>query len=135
VADPVSAYIHRSTLVDPDGGWSENVNKVATYVWDTGSLAWVKSTGGGGGTGGSVAVTNFPAVQPVTLPAYATAYDQVSSVLAYLGKAAIGSGQSSSVWQVQQLVFTPSGGVTITWADGDALFNNTWANRASLTYS
>lgn len=39
---------------------------VATYVWDTTNLVWVKATqASGGGGGGSVTVTNFPAVQPV----------------------------------------------------------------------
>lgn len=43
---------------------SENKLYVATYVWDSGSLAWVKATQASGG-GGSVTVTNFPASQTV----------------------------------------------------------------------
>lgn len=58
MADPLSAYVHRGTLVDPDGSQSEGVNKVAGYVWDTGSLSWVKSTGGGGGGGGAVTIVD-----------------------------------------------------------------------------
>jgi len=60
MTDPRSAYIHRSWLVDADGGFSENVNKVAIYYWDTSSLAWVKATGGAI-PGANVNVTNFPA--------------------------------------------------------------------------
>ena len=57
MTDPLSAYIHRSWLVDSTGAQSENVNKIATYVWDTSLLQWVKatSTGGGGGGGGNAA--------------------------------------------------------------------------------
>lgn len=40
--------------------------KVAQYVWDTGTLAWIKQTGTGGGPASDVNVLNFPAVQPVS---------------------------------------------------------------------
>ena len=40
---------------------------VANYIWDTDSLAWVKSTGSTTGEA-EVAVTNFPASQAVTGP-------------------------------------------------------------------
>ena len=49
---PKSAYIHLGQLTDPDGTQSEGVNKVAQYVWDTNSLAWVKMTQPGAGVGG-----------------------------------------------------------------------------------
>lgn len=53
---PLSAYVHRSTLVDASGTQEEGVNKVAGYVWDSVGLQWVKATqaGGGGGGGGLV---------------------------------------------------------------------------------
>ena len=57
MTDPLSAYIHRNWLVDSDGTQSENVNKVATYVWDSVGLQWIKSTGGGGG-GGAVSIAD-----------------------------------------------------------------------------
>lgn len=134
MTDPRSAYIHRSWLVDADGEFSEGVNKIANYVWDTNTLSWVKSSGGTG-PGSNVAVTNFPAVQSVSLPTTAKIYDQVDSTTAYLGDAAVGSSQASAVWRIQKLVFTASGGVTITWANGAATFVNVWNNRASLSYS
>jgi len=134
VADPLSAYIHRNALVDSDGVQSEGVNKVASYVWDTNSLSWVKSSGGTG-PGSNVAVTNFPSVQPVSLPTTAKRYDQVDSLNAYLGDAAVGSTPSSAVWRIQKLVFTSGGSVTITWAGGASTFANVWDNRASLSYS
>lgn len=41
-------------------GWdqSESVQKTAMLLWDTGSLSWIKATGGA--TGGNVTVSNFP---------------------------------------------------------------------------
>jgi len=65
--------------------------------------------------------------------AYATRIDESTAVVTYVGKAATGSATSSSVWQLQKLDSTS--GLAITWADGDALFNNAWDNRASLTYN
>ena len=59
MSDPLSAYVHRSTLVDATGVQSENVNKVAGYVWDTVSLSWIKATpGSGGGGGGAVTIVD-----------------------------------------------------------------------------
>lgn len=68
---------------------------------------------------------------------YATRYDQDSATptYAYLGKAQVGSATSAAVWQIQKLTFGVDGDVTVTWADGDAVFNNVWDDRASLTYS
>lgn len=47
--------------VDSDGGV-----RTRNYVWDTGTLAWIPSTGGSGSPSSSVEVTNFPATYPVT---------------------------------------------------------------------
>lgn len=47
--------------VDSDGGV-----RTRNYVWDTGTLAWIPSTGGSGSPSSSVEVTNFPASYPVT---------------------------------------------------------------------
>ena len=68
---------------------------------------------------------------------YATRYDQDASTpsFAYLGKAQIGSVTSAAVWQIQKLTFGADGDVEITWADGNAAFDNIWDNRASLSYS
>ena len=68
---------------------------------------------------------------------YATRYDQdaATPTFAYLGKAAVSSATSAAVWQVQKLVFGADGDVTITWADGNASFDNIWDNRAALTYT
>lgn len=68
---------------------------------------------------------------------YATRYDQdaTTPTFAYFGKAQVGSATSAAVWQIQYLTFGADGDVTVTWADGNANFDNIWDNRVSLTYS
>lgn len=57
-----------------------------------------------------------------------------TDALAYHGLAAIGSAENQPVWQIKRL--TDDGqNVKIEWADGNAEFDNVWANRASLQYS
>lgn len=52
----------RYASIDSDGLFGTR-----SYVWDTGTLAWVKGTqASGGGGGGSVTVSNFPATQAVS---------------------------------------------------------------------
>lgn len=69
--------------------------------------------------------------------AYATRLDQDDSGLIYYrGEAVVGSVTSSPAWRIQRITFTDgSDDIIIQWADGDALFNNIWDNRVSLTYS
>ena len=66
---------------------------------------------------------------------YASLYDQVSDVLAYAGKALPGTVTSAASWQIKELVFNAAGDVTVTFADGNASFDNIWDNRGSLSYS
>lgn len=68
---------------------------------------------------------------------YATRYDQdaATPTFAYLGKAPVGTATSAAAWQVQKLVFGVDGDVEVTWADGNAAFDNVWDDRASLSYS
>lgn len=60
-------------------------------------------------------------------------YDDISDTVAYLGHAEPGASQAASVWRIRRI--TTTSGVVTAWADGDANFDNVWANRASLTYS
>ena len=80
---------------------------VGTGVWD--GTSWVASS-----TDYAVKVTEVGAVT-------------------YLGKAAPGSAEASAVWQCKKIDSTT--GVKITYADGDASFNNVATNMASLSYS
>lgn len=86
--------------------------------------------------GGASALTNVQLEELMTTQ-YATLYDQDAEppTEAYLGHADPGTATSSALWRIQHLTFGAGGDVTITWADGDALFNNVWDDRAGLSYS
>ncbi len=129
---PLSAYIHRTQLTDSDGVQSENVNKVATYVWDSVALSWVKATqAGGGGGGGSVTQGTVPWVEDAVQ--LSVRFDGSASPVLYYGEAAPGSSESASVWRIQRI--DTSSGVAIKWAGGSAVYNQAWSSRASLSYS
>lgn len=64
---------------------------------------------------------------------YTVRVDTVSTTY-YIGRALVGSSESSSVWQVKKIVDS-SGDITITYADGNANYDNVWDNRLSLSYS
>lgn len=65
---------------------------------------------------------------------YALEYDYVSATTSYRGEALPGSATSAAVWRIQLITITGDD-VAITWADGNASFDNVWDNRASLSYS
>lgn len=77
-------------------------------------------------------------VEELEMPtALATKYDQDADppTLAYLGQALPGVSSATAGWRIQKLVFGGDGDVVVTWADGNANFDNVWDNRASLTYT
>lgn len=59
--------------------------------------------------------------------------DQITSTLFYIGEATIAAPTSNPVWRIRKI--DASVGVNITWADGNANYDNVWDNRASLSYS
>lgn len=59
-------------------------------------------------------------------------YEDATATIAYIGLAVIGASESAPIWQIKRLDSTT--GVDVRWADGNAEFDNVWANRASLTY-
>ena len=60
--------------------------------------------------------------------------DYTTPNVTYVGKAATGSLTNAAVWQIRKIDVTT--GMVLTWADGDALFNNIWDNRATtVVYS
>lgn len=89
-----------------------------TYPWlvdeDGRAYVWVK------GDKGDSLITN---------------YDPATSTYEYVGKAAPGTATSASAWQIKRIENTSVGGIIMTSADGDLLYDNAWDNRASLTYS
>jgi len=64
---------------------------------------------------------------------YATIVDEASATITYVGKALPGTATSSALWQIQRIDTT--GDLTITWADGNADFDNVWNDRGTLSYS
>lgn len=59
--------------------------------------------------------------------------DTTTANVTYIGYAAVGTATSSASWKIKKI--DVSSGTVITWADGDASYNNVWDNRASLSYS
>jgi len=66
-------------------------------------------------------------------PTYTTRIDEASSTVTYIGDAAIGSSESSSIWRIKKIDTTS--GTSITFADGNGNFDNQWSGRAGLSYS
>lgn len=57
----------------------------------------------------------------------------VSGTITYVGIAAPGTAQGTAKWQCKKIDTTT--GVVITWADGDANFDNTSTDLTALTYT
>jgi hypothetical protein len=128
------------------------------YVWDSNTLEWVRATqadqsgvtdnvGIASDSVGlarqsqlptSIGQTTMAGSLSVTLASnqtatvYATKIT-VSGTTTYVGKAAVGSAQASAVWQCQKI--DESSGTVITWADGNAVFDNVATDLSALTYS
>lgn len=60
--------------------------------------------------------------------------DESTAGTTYVGKAPVASSTADNTWQIMRIV-EASGVMTITWADGNTVFDNVWNNRASLSYS
>lgn len=77
-------------------------------------------------------------VDPVTgVPVQVTGavrLDDAGGGVTYVGSAPAGSVTSDAVWQIKKIVES-AGDITITWADGNGLFDNVWDSRGSLSYS
>lgn len=70
---------------------------------------------------------------PGELSTYAAIVDDSNYPLTYVGIALPGSDESSAVWQIKLINETI--GLVVTFADGNANFDNIWDNRESLIYS
>lgn len=63
-----------------------------------------------------------------------TRVDEASSTVTYFGFATVGSSESSAVWKIKRL--SVSGSITkLEYCDGNTSYDNSWSNRASLSYS
>ena len=52
----------------------------------------------------------------------------------YLGFAYPGSQEGTAIWMIQRITVATDGSTTTLFAGGQAMFNQVWANRASLNY-
>lgn len=57
----------------------------------------------------------------------------ISGSITYIGIAKVGSSEASAVWQCKKI--DTATGVVITWADGNAGFDNVASDLTALTYS
>lgn len=64
-----------------------------------------------------------------------TVVDVASSTVTYVGKAAVGSQLSSSVWKIKRITTDVNGGLKIEYPNSSAFYNYGWNDRASYTYS
>lgn len=53
--------------------------------------------------------------------------------IVYVGEAMEGTSTSDALWRIQKI--DDSSGTLVTWADGNAAFDNVFDDRESLTYS
>ena len=66
----------------------------------------------------------------------AVRWDYASSTVRYQGHASPGIAESAALWRIKRFTFDAQGRHTKTeYADGNANYDNVWADRASLTYS
>lgn len=52
----------------------------------------------------------------------------------YMGRATAGTSRAAAIWQVRKYFNNANGNTELAWADGNADYDNVWANRATLTY-
>lgn len=106
-----------------DTGDSISAKRVATYIWNpTGTDLYT-----GLKTGAYERNTGQAATLDIRLD------DFTDTTLVYIGKAPIATTTATAAWQIAKL--DVSSGLVKTWADGNALFDNIWDNRAALTYA
>lgn len=80
-------------------------------------------------------ITSITNSVSTTLPSEALRVDDTTTPnVTYVGYGAMGAATGDSVWKMKKI--DTSSGVVITWADGDASYNNEWDNRATtVVYS
>ena len=65
---------------------------------------------------------------------YSKRTDFITDELLYRGEADPGSIESDPVWRIRKITISLDGDVSEEWADGNANFDNVWADRLALTY-
>lgn len=100
---------------------------------------------GGSGSGSSWVATNSAGVPvPIqlndngNLPTTKAEYAQkitVSGSITYIAKALPGTAQATAAWQAKKIDESVAGQTLITWANGDASFDNIATDLTALSYS
>lgn len=72
-------------------------------------------------------------VQRVNAQNMATKITVVGDIT-YIGMASVGTTEATNKWQCRKIL-TSGGTTTITWADGDAAFDNSATDLTALSYS
>ncbi len=101
-----------------------HAKRVIIRAQDPNTGDWVNIGAGDSGDGFGLTFTKAD---------YAVRVDDSDDDVTYVGKAAIGSTNSSSVWQIKKIDSTS--GADITWADGNNSFDNIWDDRLGLSYA
>jgi hypothetical protein len=126
VAPDLELYVNN----DGAAGW--------TLVGAGGSAETVTYDNGGSGlaaTDVQAAIDELAASGGTGAPMqYATELDDAGAGVTYVGEAVPGSATGDPAWRVKRITETGPD-VSITWADGDADFDNVWDSRATLSYS
>lgn len=65
---------------------------------------------------------------------YSKRTDFITDELLYRGEADPGTLETDSNWRIRKITIAFDGDVTEEWADGNANFDNVWAERLALTY-
>lgn len=118
--------VDKTEIVDEKGD-TVNFKKMFDSLADR--IGNIRVTGGGAGFSAEISQS-----LDTLASNYATQIDDTSTAsVTYIGKAAIGSSSASALWQIQKIDESASP-TTITWADGNDLFDNIWDNRLTLNY-
>lgn len=70
----------------------------------------------------------------VEAPMLTKRIDFVNDSEFYRGEALPGTSENNPAWRISFVVIAGDGDVSEKWADGNANFDNVWANRLTLTY-
>ena len=70
--------------------------------------------------------------QNLSPSAYSVRIDEFSDTIVYVGHADPGSSESDSVWRIKKINLDT---ISVTFADGDSEFDNSWSDRYGLEYS
>jgi hypothetical protein len=89
----------------------------------------------------NASVNKFVAIPPSTIPPtdeempYSKRVDFITDNELYKGEAAVGSSEADPLWRIRKLTIGLDSDVTEVWADGNANYDNVWADRLTYTYT